>query len=59
MRASVISNNSRQKKGSVTVGREAIVGACALVNQDIPTGATAVGVPCLILRRKDSEHSID
>lgn len=59
MRASVISNNSRQKKRSVTIGREAVIGACALVNQDIPAGATAVGMTCRILRRKDSEHSID
>lgn len=44
MRASVISS----KKG-VTVGENAVVGACTLVNKDVPAGQTAVGVPCRIL----------
>ena len=44
MRASVISG-----KNGVTIGEGAIVGACALVNRDVPAGATAVGVPCRII----------
>lgn len=41
MRANIISG----KKG-ITIGEKAIVGACTLVNKDIPDGATVVGVPC-------------
>ena len=41
MRACVISG-----KNGVTIGKNAIVGACALVNKDVPEGKTAVGVPC-------------
>ena len=44
MRTSVISS----KKG-VTVGENAVVGACTLVNKDVPAGQTAVVVPCRIL----------
>lgn len=40
MRACVISG-----KNGVTIGKNAIVGACALVNKDVPEGKTAVGVP--------------
>ena len=35
----------------VTIGENAIVGACTLVNKDIPAGATAVGVPCRIIEK--------
>lgn len=44
MRANVISG-----KTGVTIGENAVIGACTLVNKDIPNGATAVGVPCRIL----------
>lgn len=40
MRANVISG-----KTGVTIGENAVVGACALVNKDVPAGATVVGVP--------------
>ena len=50
MRANLISKNT-QSGGGVTVGRNAVVGACTLVNRDIPDGATAVGVPCRIIER--------
>ena len=46
MRASIISG-----KTGVTIGENAIVGACTLVNKDIPAGATAVGVPCRIIEK--------
>ena len=36
-------------------GENAVVGACTLVNRDIPDGATAVGVPCRILPPKDDD----
>lgn len=53
MRASLISKNSGGFYG-VTIGENAIIGACTLVNKDIPDGATAVGVPCRIIK-KDNE----
>lgn len=46
MRANVISG-----KNGVTIGEKAIVGACTLVNKDVPDGATAVGVPCRIINK--------
>ena len=46
MRANVISG-----KNGVTIGENAVIGACTLVNKDIPDGATAVGVPCRILEK--------
>ena len=33
----------------ITIGKNAIVGACTLVNKDIPEGATVVGIPCRII----------
>lgn len=50
MRASVISKNADLSVSGVTIGENAVVGACTLVNRDVPAGATAVGVPCRILR---------
>ena len=37
------------------IGQNAIVGACALVNKNVPKGATAVGVPCRIIE-KELQH---
>lgn len=53
MRANIITKNDTGN--GVTIGENAIVGACALVNRDIPAGATAVGVPCRIIERKKDE----
>lgn len=47
MRSTVVSG-----KTGVTIGENAVIGACTLVNKDIPAGATAVGVPCRILPPK-------
>lgn len=44
MRANVISG-----KNGVTIGENAVVGACTLVNKDIPADTTAVGVSCRII----------
>lgn len=42
------------KSWGVIIGENAIVGACTLVNKDVPDGATAVGVPCrIVLREKE------
>lgn len=46
MRANVISG-----KNGVTIGENAVIGACTLVNKDIPDNATAVGVPCRIVEK--------
>ena len=54
MRASVISKNSHNfAGGGVHIYANAIVGACTLVNQDVPESSTAVGIPCRIIERKD------
>ncbi|MBR3933197.1 MAG: acyltransferase [Clostridia bacterium] len=47
MRANLISHNSNPEEG-ITVGEGAVIGACTLVNKNIPDGATAYGVPCKI-----------
>ena len=50
MRASVISKNSGSVLGGgTTIRKNAVIGACSLVNRDIPEGATAVGIPCRVL----------
>lgn len=53
MRANVISKNKEGSPEGIRIGRDAIVGACTLVNKDIPDGATAVGVPCRIIEPKE------
>ena len=55
MRASIISKNSLRSDDSigVTIGKNAIVGACSLVNCDVPDNATAVGVPCKIILKNN------
>lgn len=56
MRANIISKNSMGGGTGVTIGRNAVIGACALVNIDIPDGATAVGVPCRIVTYSEEQH---
>lgn len=55
MRASVISKIS-ESEGQVIIGKKAIIGACTLVNRSIPDGATAVGVPCRIIKSADGNE---
>lgn len=53
MRASIISKNTQNPAGGgITIAKNAIVGACTLVNKDIPEGATAVGIPCRIIEKE-------
>lgn len=47
MRASIISKT--QEGNGLMIGENAVVGACSLVNKNVPVGATAVGVPCRII----------
>lgn len=49
-RATIISKNRLTPGGGITISKNAIVGACTLVNTDIPSGATAVGIPCRIIK---------
>lgn len=49
MRASIISKNRDKTQNGVIIGKDAVVGACALVNCHVPEGATAIGVPCKII----------
>lgn len=53
MRACIISKNSQGGGASstygVTIGKNAVIGACSLINQDVPEDATAVGIPCRII----------
>ena len=55
MRSTIISKNSLSADASkgVTIGENAIVGACTLVNRDVPDNATAVGVPCRVIKQND------
>ena len=51
MRASIVSG-----KNGVTIGEKAVVGACSLVLQDVPAGATVAGVPCRILSQAGEQN---
>ena len=58
MRANLLSKNRDGSENGIVIGKGAVVGACALVNCDVPEGATAVGVPCRILEKevRDDEN---
>lgn len=56
MRANVISKNSKSDDDhGVIIGKNAVVGACTLVNKDVPDGATAVGIPCKIILNEEEK----
>ena len=54
MRASIISKTP--DGNGVTIGKKAVIGACTLVNKNIPDGATAVGVPCKIINADNEKE---
>lgn len=56
MRASVISRNPENPQKGITIGANAVVGACSLVNKDVPANATVVGVPCRVVEKVDSNE---
>lgn len=55
MRANIISKNRDAACRGVRIGEKAVIGACTLVNCDIPAGMTAVGTPCRIVTRTEGE----
>lgn len=57
MRANIISKNTDCARKGVCIGENSIVGACSLVNKDIPNGATAVGIPCRIIMKGENEEN--
>lgn len=59
MRASVISKNSENPGEGVTIGAYSVVGACTLVNKNVPPHATAVGVPCRIIMPKTEAETTE
>ncbi len=48
MRANIVSG-----KTGVTIGENAVIGACSLVLTDIPANTTAVGIPCRVIRQEE------
>ena len=57
MRASIITKTPANAGAAVLIGKNAVVGACTLVNCSIPDGATAVGIPCRIISHTDMTAS--
>lgn len=55
MRATIITKNADGSDNGITIGKNSVVGACTLVNRDVPDGATAVGVPCRIIENRGCE----
>lgn len=51
----VVGNNTVILPG-ISIGDGAVVGACSLVNKDIPPGALAGGVPVRIIRQAKDEE---
>jgi serine O-acetyltransferase len=43
--------------GRITVGRNCIIGANAVVTRDVPDNATAVGIPARIIQKDSTESS--
>ncbi|MCC5896106.1 MAG: serine O-acetyltransferase [Alkalibacterium sp.] len=44
--------------GNVTIGRQAKIGASAVVLKDIPEGVTAVGVPAVVVKTKEENQIV-
>ena len=42
-------NSSIIARKDLVIGNNSVIGACTLVNKDIPVNATVVGVPCRLL----------
>ncbi len=46
MRATIIAPHS------IIIGKDAVIGACSLINKSVPQGSTSVGIPNRILPAK-------
>jgi len=55
----VIVGSGAQVLGPITVGRDARIGANAVVTRDVPQGVTAVGIPARVVMPRDKEHAKD
>lgn len=55
----VIVGSGAQVLGPITVGRDARIGANAVVTRDVPPGVTAVGIPAHVVMPRDKEHAKD
>ncbi len=44
--------------GKINIGNNVLIGACSLVNKDLPDNSVAVGVPAQIISGKSSEGYI-
>ena len=56
MRANIISRNPNAPEKGITIGAHSVIGAATLVNRDIPPYATAVGVPCKVIEKVDTNE---
>ena len=56
MRANIISKNTNGSTNGVRIGKGAVIGACTLVNKDIPDGSTAVGIPCKVIEKVNKDE---
>ena len=55
----VIVGSGAQVLGPITVGKDARIGANAVVTRDVPSGVTAVGIPARVVMPRDKEHAKD
>lgn len=56
MRANIISKNRDSDRRGISIGKNAVIGSCALVNMDVPEGETAVGIPCRIIKKGGNKN---
>lgn len=54
--AGVLLSAHSQILGPITIGKEAKIGAAAVVLKDIPAGATAVGIPAKVVKNKEESN---
>lgn len=43
-------NSSIVARTDIKIGKNAVIGACTLVNKSIPEASTAVGIPCRLIK---------
>lgn len=59
LESGVIVGSGAQILGPITVGKDARIGANAVVTRDVPPGVTAVGIPARVVMPRDKEHAKD